>query len=133
MASKDDAAVRVTAAVKTETAAAPLVGAPAVYLNDGPREVKIILAQPFKLGDTEYRDVTVKRLTGKQLFAINKAVRAGADPESSMFSAMLGIPVAAVEALDSADIQAISKASANFTPQSADMADEPTGENGTST
>lgn len=134
MASSTDE-TRVTSAVKsTETAAAPLVGAPAEYLSDTPREEEHTLKQPFRLAGTEYRKVTVRRLTGKELFAINKAIRSGTvDPESAMFSAMLRIPVAAVEALDSEDVQAISKISANFTPQLANTADEPTGENGENT
>lgn len=120
----------VASAVKTE-AAAPLVGAPAEYLGGPAREADHTLLYPFKLAGVEYRVLTVRKLTGKEIFAMNKVVRdQGISPEAALFSAMCRIPLAAVEAIDAEDLGALSTLSANFTPQLASTSEEPTGPNG---
>ena len=129
--SKHSSEDRIVTAVKSE---APLVGAPAEYLDVSVvREKTIQLKHPLRLEGTEYRSVTVRKLTGKEIFAVNRAVRQGKEPEAAMFAAMCRLPVPVIEALDGDDITTISKLAANFTPQSLDTAEEPTGENGEST
>ena len=136
MTKTPDGRIVASAVKQTE---APLVGAPAEYLDheDGtpaaPREATLKLKHPFRLAGQEYRVLTARKLTGKEIFAVSKAARQGHDPESALFSAMCKISIPAVEALDGEDITALSELTKDFTPQLASTDSEPTGESGDNT
>lgn len=131
----ENTATRVTTAVKQEAPekgasnAAPLVSAVEYLGEQAVREKSYVLKYPFRLGGVEYRTLTLKKLTGKQIFAVNAAAKQGITAEAALYSAMCGIPIAAAEALDSEDIKAISEAVQDFSPQLFE-AGEQTGENG---
>lgn len=117
----------------TPTTDKPLADNKVEYLDGVQTELTYTLKVPFRLNGQEYREVTVRRLTGREIAAISGATRQGIAPEIAMWSAMMRLPAIVVEAIVSSDIQEISELAANFTPQSAPEADGATGETGENT
>jgi len=119
--------------------AGALKGAPAQYLNPGQREVTITLIHPFLLDGVEYRTLTAHKLTGRDIFAVNRTVEelkekgVHVESEAVLYAAMCGVPPAAIEALDAQDLTALSRKTADFTRQLEAAAEGPTGENGENT
>lgn len=128
---------RVTTAVKQPAAEAPqLVGAPAEYLDGGIRSVTYPLKVPFRIDGQEYRELTAYKLTGKEIFAMNKRARDPSntfDPEVLVFAVMCKVSPRVIEALDGSDIQGLSQKTGDFTRQLAENPQGPTGENGENT
>jgi len=122
----------VTKAVKAE---APIVGAPAEYLDGGVRQVTYPLDFPFRLDGAEYRSVTANKLTGKEIFAVSRESKEKPhlDRQILVFAVMCKVPYRVIEAMDASDIQGLSEASAVFTRQLDETADAPTGNDGENT
>ena len=92
--------------------------APAVrYLTDRPRVKTVTLSWPFMLGDVEYRDVEVRRMTAGEVTAFVDEIR-NSPQEGRRFplfyhqGALLSDE--AWEALDADDVDALSEVATDF-------------------
>jgi hypothetical protein len=103
------------------------------YLSDKKRSVTISLQEPFAIGDTEYRELTAHRLTGKDIFALQRSIEAGADAGIAMIAGMCRVPPIVIASLDAVDFAAVGTLAQDFMPQSVLTAFAPTGGNGPST
>lgn len=122
----------VKAATPAEMAGAVVNSAKPRYLSGKPRTRTIQLLEPFELHGTVYTELTAKRLTGRDLFAVNRNTEIGADQQASMFAVMCSVSTDVIEALDAEDITRLGSVLKDFMPQSTATAEQ-TGNDGEAT
>ena len=111
----------VAPAVPAPAAAAPVVPTQVTYLGDKPRVTELPLAWPLSVDGVEYRSITVKRLTTREVGRFVDLIRTKPEGEKVRWpifvdAAGAAIPDSVWDALDPDDTDALNEVADRFLP-----------------
>lgn len=94
------------------------------------RSTTVKLAWPLEYDGVQYDEISVKRLTGKDILGVRKSA---GDAETAMFALVCGVPTEVIEALDAEDMIRIVDVAQDFLPRGSETTEEQAGNTGAST